>query len=309
LLVNRDAAFVGLLGISLDPAAPRWRETTCCNPLARPFPLADDHPAVVHAAAVTVCGLAAKLSDDSRDEGLLRRNVARVGRLIAGPAVDRAVATLNSSSFPTARVMEALEGQEHIEVTDPMRADQPVAEAFGTITSHLAGLLGLPAQRETLHCVGAALGSLVYWRDAWQDRREDAARGRFNPFATQDPEKIRRRIAASWKEFGSALNHLPFARHADLIAGIQVSTGRSREAFLQLQTDEETRKKEDRKSPKKGKKSGNSWCDACDCCDCCSCFRSCPSSRSGKGGCCDAACDCGPGDTGCCDCSDCCSCN
>jgi hypothetical protein len=309
LLVNRDAAFIGLLGISLDPGTLCWKNATCCNPLASPFPVADDHPAVLHAAAVSVCGLAAKLADDSRDEGFVRRSVARMGRLLTGPAVDRAVATLNSSSFPTARVLDALEGQEEIEASDPMRADQPVAEAYGTITSHLADLLDIPNQRPALRRVGAALGSLVYWRDAWQDRREDQARGRFNPFETQDHEGIRGRIASSWEDFGSALGELPFVRHGDLIAQIQVSTGHSRETFLQLQTDEEAREKTDRERRKK--KEGSSWWEFCDCCDCCECV-SCP--RIGKGGCCDAAFDCGPGDTGCCDCNpcdgcDCCSCH
>lgn len=311
LLVNRDAAFIGLLGISLDPAAPCWKPATCCNPLAMPFPVDDAHPAVLHAAAVSVCGLAAKLSDDSRDEGLLRRGVARMGRVLTGPAVDRAVATLNSTSFPTARVLDALDRQEDIEASDPMRADHPVAEAYGTITSHLADLLGIPDQRMVLQRVGASLGSLVYWRDAWQDRREDEVRGRFNPFQTQDHGMIRGRIASLWRDFASSLNELSFARHADLIGQIQISTGHAREPFLQLQTNGEVPEKSDRKRRKKKKESEDSWWHSCDCCSCCDC-GSCP--RSGKGGCCDAACDCGPGDTGCCDCNpcdgcDCCPCN
>ena len=308
LLVNRDATFIGLLGISLDPEAPRWKKATCCNPLASPFSVADDHPAILHAAAVSICGLAAKLADDSQDEGLLRKNLARVGRVLTGPAVDRAVATLNSSSFPTARVLEALEGQEEIEASDPMRADQPVAEAYGIITSHLADLLDIAPQRAALGRVGAALGSLVYWRDAWQDRREDKEKGRFNPFETQDHGVIRSRITASWGDFGSGLGELSMVRHADLIAQIQSSTGNSREAFLQLQTDEEAREKANRKRRKKDKDGDSSCWNSCDCCDCC------PSPGAGKRGCCDTLFDCGPGDSGCCDCNpcdgcDCCPCH
>ena len=312
LLVNRDAAFIGLVGIALDPAEPHWKKATCCNPLASPFPVSDDHPAILHAAAVSVCGLAAKLADDSRDEGFLRRGLARIGRVLTGPAVDRAVATLNSTSFPTAKVLHALEGQEEIEASDPLCADQPVAAAYGTITSHLAELLDIPAQRMPLQRLGAALGSLVYWRDAWQDRCEDQARGRFNPFATQDHEKIKNRIATTWGDFCSSLGELSFVRHGDLIAQIQTSTGHSRQEFLQLQTVEEAREKEERKRKKKEKRQGENSCwNSCDCCNCCDC-SSCP--RVGKGSCCDKACDCGPGDTGCCDCNpcdgcDCCSCH
>lgn len=308
LLVNRDAAFIGLLGISLDPSVPRWKQATCCNPLAVPFPVADDHPAVSHAAAVTVCGLAAKLSDDGRDEGIFRRNAARFGRVMASPAVDRAVATLNSTAFPTADVLAGLEAQESFETNDPLRADEPTAGAYGAITSHLADLLGIVGRRQALHRAGASLGSLVYWRDAWQDRREDARRGRFNPFETLDHEVIRVRIAASWEGFCSSLGELPLLRHWDLIGQIQASTGRSQEGFLHLQTGHDTRDKAQRKRERKDRNSDSPWWHCCDCCDC----SSCP--RTGKGGCCDAAFDCGPGDTGCCDCSpcdgcDCCPCH
>jgi hypothetical protein len=311
LLVNRDAAFIGLVGLSLDPHAPAWKKATCCNPLSNPFPVADDHPAIHHAAAVSVCGLAAKLADDAQDEGLLRRGLAKIGRVLTGPAVDRAVATLNSTAFPTARVLEALEGQEEIEASAPLRADQPVAAAYGTITAHLADLLDIPGQRMALHRMGSALGSLVYWRDAWQDRREDQARGRFNPFATEDHDAIRERIATTWGNFGAALGELSFFRHGNLIEQIQTATGHSNDAFLQMRTAEEERDKAARQWEKKERKR-SSCCDhCCDCSHCCDCV-SCP--RTNKGGCCDLACDTGPGDTGCIDCNpcdgcDCCSCH
>ncbi len=314
LLVNRDAAFIGLVGMSLDPAIPQWKNRTCCNPLASPFPVSDDHPAILHAAAVSVCGLKAKLVDDSHDEGILRRGLARMGRLLTGPAVDRAVATLNSSSFPTASVLHALECQEEIEASDPLRADQPVAAAYGTITSHLANLLDIPSQRANLHRLGTALGSMVYWRDAWQDRSEDQARGRFNPFATQDHEAIRHRISSAWEDFGAAIGGLSFVRYDHLIAQIQTTTGHSRQAFLQLQTEEQAREEAERKRRKKEKQRENSCWNRCDCAHCGDCCECCTCPRAAKGGCCDTACDCGPGDTGCCDCNpcdgcDCCSCH
>jgi len=313
LLVNRDAAFIGLVGIALDPSEPHWKKATCCNPLANPFPVSDDHPAILHAAAVSVCGLAAKLADDAHDEGVFRKGLARIGRVLTGPAVDRAVATLNSTSFPTAKVLEALEGQEKIEATDPLRADQPIAEAYGTITSHLAEILDIPRQRPALQGLGSALGSLVYWRDAWQDRREDKARGRFNPFATQDHDEIRNRIATTWGNFGSALGELSFSRHGDLITQIQTATGHSHQGFLQLQTVEEAREKAERKRQKKEREKGKSCWNSCDCVNCGDCCDCCSGPRAAKGGCCDKACDCGPGDSGCIDCNPCdgcdCSCH
>jgi hypothetical protein len=201
--------------------------------------------------------------------------------------------------------LATLEGQEVIEVSDPLHADRPIAAAYGIITSHLADLLDIPTQRMALQRLGFALGSLVYWRDAWQDRSKDKARGRFNPLETQDHDEIRNRIATTWRDFYSSLDDLSFVRHGDLITQIQTSTGHSRQAFLQLQTVEEALEKEDRKRKKKERREKSSCWNSCDCCPC-------PSGA--KGGCCDTLFDCGPGDSGCCDCNpcdgcDCCSCH
>ncbi len=303
MLVNRDAAFIGLLGISLDPGEVRWREETCCNPLARPFPVADDHPAVVHAAAASVCGLAAKLADDARDEGFFRRHAARIAGVVTGSAADRAVAILNSGSFPTAEVVDCLANQESLEVAEPLRADEPTAAAYGMIVSHLAVLLDVPAQRDRLHRAGVALGSLVYWRDAWQDRREDARRGRFNPFACLDEGEIRPRVSSAWSGFGGAIREMGFQRHAELIDGVREATGKSRSPFLNLMSADSTSVDG---SGRKGRerRQESSWWDRCDCCHCCDCGSA---ARPRKGGCC----DCGPGDSGCCDCNPCdgCPCN
>lgn len=300
---------MALLGMSLDPQAPTWKQGTCCNPFSRPFGMVDEHPAVLHAAAVSVCGLAAKLADDARDEGRFRKGLAWIGRRLTAPATDRAVALLNSSSFPTARVMECLDGQDAIESADPLRADEPTAAAYGIIVSHLAGRLGLPGCREPLERTGRELGSLVYWRDAWTDRPADAARGRFNPFEAADPAAIRARIAAAWAGLGDALGALPLRRHAELVGDVLRTTGRERGSFLELRSES----KEEREETKRRKRERNSkgrWHDCADCCNCCECCTS--STRAAgrsKTGCGNAACDCGPGDQGCCDCNPCDGCD
>ena len=309
LLVNRDAAFMGLLGMSLDPQPPVWKTGTCCNPFAQPFAMADGHPAVLHAAAVSVCGLAAKLADDSRDEGLIRRGISGIARLLSGPATDRAVALLNGSSFPTAAVMACLDGQDAVEAADPLRADEPTAAAYGTIVAHLAILLGIPGSREPLERTGRALGSLVYWRDAWIDRPVDKRRGRFNPFETTDPGAVRTRTAAAWLDFGEALGTLPFQRHAKLVGGVVDSTGRERNSFLELRS--ESNEERSQRKRRKRERTSSHWSDGCcDCFHCCDCCTGVGRGASrGKGGCCDAACDCGPGDSGCCDCNPCDGCD
>ena len=294
VLVNRDAAFVGLLGLALDPEEPRWKPATCCNPLARPYPVCDDHPGIIHAAAVTICGLAAKLEDDRRDEKRTRRTLARWGRLAITPVVDRAVATLNGGWFPTGSVLDGLANQENLEAASPARADEPTAAAYAAITGHLARLTGAAASRPQLERAGSALGSLVYWRDAWDDRAIDARRGRFNPFLRLDARVPQLRVAAAWREFREALAALPLRRHASPIGWVLSATESRWGEFLQTGQPPAVpgkSKKGERKKEGSGG-GGGSCCDRCDhpfanSLDCC----------------CDCACDTGRGDWGCIGCT------
>lgn len=310
LLVNRDAGFLALLGLSLDPDPPRWRRATCCNPLATPFPVNDDHPAIRHAAAVSVCGLAAKLDDDATDEGPLRRGVSRLAGLLTSPATDRAIAELNTTGFPTSRVLETLRRQDALEARSPLEADRPTAEAFGAITAHLAEILPLAPSGAKLEPIGRALGSLVYWCDAWEDRPQDLRRGRFNPYLTCPGSQIHTRVAEAWKRFTEGLGALPLARHAVLVESLQTTTARRHQLFLASDTGESGESSKRKRRKKREKNSWCDWCDPCFCdCPCGSCSRG--GGAAAKGGRADACFDCGPGDSGCCDCCPCdgCSCS
>ncbi|MFC7338607.1 DUF5685 family protein [Haloferula chungangensis] len=306
LLVNRDATFLALLGLSLDPESPNWKNATCCNPLATPFPVDDQHPAVAHAAAVTVCGLATKLDDDHHDEGGIRKYLSRFGSAIITPAVDLAIARLNSTNFPTHDVIQRLKHQEVNEHHSPLRADESTAASFGLITAHLAELLNLPTLKPELEKIGAAHGRLVYWRDAWDDQNSDLKKGRFNPYFHLEKPTIQGRIEGAWHDFSSSLQALPYHRHSQLLTHLTDHTARRHGEFLSSEASSKDKKK------KRKKDHSDHCCHHCDCCGGCDCCHS--SSGSRKGGACDACFDCGPGDKGCIDCCpcdgcDCCPCN
>lgn len=305
LLVNRDATFLALLGLSIDPSPPNWKNATCCNPFAMPYPVDDIHPAVTHAAAVTVCGLATKLGDDSHDEGGLRKLLSKSGSALISPAVGKAIARLNTTSFPTASVIRQLADQEHHEATSPIQADEATARSFGTITAHLAELLGLPQLKPELEKLGSAHGRLVYWRDAWDDHKPDLKKGRFNPYFHLDPSVIKERIQSTWADFTSALTELPLHRHSQLLTHIGENTRHRHTDFLGLETT--TGEKKNRKGKRGKNEKDGGCCNHCDCCIPCDCAMP----KRGTGGSCF---DCGPGDTGCIDCCpcdgcDCCPCN
>ena len=311
LLVNRDAGFLALLGLSLDSSAPRWHAATCCNPFAAPFDVVDEHPAVLHAAAVSACGLAVKLDDDVEDEGRIRRALARAGRLISQPITDRAVARLNGSDFPTERVWNGMMRQESVERGAPLQADGPTAKAYGEITAHIAVLLnrGEAVLQSQLRDLGRALGALVYWRDARDDCEKDAAKGRFNPLHHTPVEAVQERVGEVWRSFCDSLTSLPLARHEELLAQVLLATQTRHSDFLGIEVASKMQRPGKRKRRSSASESGSSkksscWDSCCGGCDCPSC---------GRGGCADSCCDFGPGDSGCCDCCpcdgcDCCSC-
>ncbi len=202
LLVNRDSTFLSLFTASLSPTPPESVSRTCCNPISVPRPLFSDGLHSRYAAAVTVCGLAAKLDDDRADETGLRRTAARIlGRTI-NPLTDRAISFLNSVAFPTAEVVAMMEEQSAIESRSPdlLTAASPTAGAYGTIFSEAARLAGAPEKQGKLRSIGQSLGRLIYWRDAWDDREEDEQRGRFNPLVKGDPEEFRHHVGQSFAQ-------------------------------------------------------------------------------------------------------------
>lgn len=297
-LVNRDSTFLSLLTASISPTPPVTSLRTCCNPISVPRPLHTDGLHSRFAAAVTVCGLATKLEDDRTDEKGLRKNAARfLGRAI-NPLTDRAISFLNSVRFPTADVVAMMEEQSVIESQRPdlITAATPTAEAYGTIFSEAARLADAPDHQSTLQTLGKNLGRLIYWKDAHDDREDDARQGRFNPLENSDEEEFKSRFNSAFMEF-SAVSSLTGSFQPTIRDILTSTIGIHRplipEIAMAWAPD----------APRKKEKKKDRWWDQCCHCDCCpgnSCSHS-------KGGFCDRLFDCGPGDTGCIDCGCCCS--
>jgi hypothetical protein len=297
LLVNRDATLLGLLGIAIDPRETPTREKTCCNPLARPYAIHDSHPAIRHAAAVSMCGLLAKLDDDARDECGWRGWISRLGSRCLDSPAGQAVQWLNSSCFPTAEVVTALDRQARLEAECGEFPETPTATAFSRIFGHLATITGQPSTAASLARIGSSLGSLIYWKDAWDDQQADAKRQRYNALTTLGRPTAAARISAAWQEFSTTLNALPVRRHGDLIKTVLRATQRDHGLFLAMDSDppEKPLRKRRRKS-----EDPSSCCEAC--CSPCDFLECCCRgfTRTGwkTGGCC----DCNPCDGDCCCC-------
>lgn len=312
-LVNRDSTFLSLMGATLGNEPPVAVANTCCNPISIPKPLFQDGLHVQYAAAVTICGLATKLEDDRQDEKGLRR----ISAALAGKAVssmkDRAISFLNTVHFPTAEVMEAMHAQEAVERGNPdlMTAAEPTAHAYGKIFQHAALISGEPSSGYGK--MGEKLGRLIYWRDAFDDQKEDLARGRFNPLQRSSEEELREAFAGTTEEFCSEVNASPMLRFQDLISQVLATTMQKHRQLLPagmmanvpVQQDHERAEKERNRQKKGTTCCEKDWCccpdTACCCseglaCGSCSCGNAGSESTSNGSDCCNCdGCDCCPG--------------
>ena len=309
-LVNRDAAFLSMVTSGLSESGPVGVMTTCCNPVAVRRPLYEEGTPVEYAAAVTMCGLSAKLRDDREDERGVRRLLAKAGGRMVEGMTDRAVGFLNTVGFPTAGVMDVLAGQEKMERGggDLHESASATGLAYGEIFGFGGKLFG--GNEGSLRRAGESLGRLIYWRDAWDDYEDDVARGRFNPLTSHSRDEMRAAAGGEAVALREGIQETGLRSFSDMVQGVISSTFWRHEDLIPMaavntaEEQEERRNRQARKEEQR-RREPCGFCDRCSCCDC-----SCPScSRSGSGSTCDACFDCGPGDSGCCDCGDCCPCN
>jgi len=305
LLINRDATFLALLGSAISPNAIATAPATCCNPFGRKRDLVSDLPHLQYAAAVTVCGLKAKLDDDSVDESAPLRLAARgIRSALAGP-VRAAKDILHATGFPVAEVESDLASQESCEHGSPslQTAAAPTRRAYGAILAHLPVIASAAAdQAGPLRTVGGNLGALIYAVDAWEDYAKDRKQGRFNPLP--EDAAARRGVMQDFvqnclAEMLDAFRGLRLFHLQELTGGIvyqnlparamgYLNGGESMD--LQLKSDKE--EKDDKRSRDRH---CCEWCDCnpCECGDACEgCTKCHGCDHCGCDHCCCDGCDC-----------------
>lgn len=306
-LVNRDATFLSLLGNALASAPVAPLLATCCNPLGKPRLVVQEGDAVSYAAAVTMCGLKAKLDDEVSDRRFQPTRVAFRGMrgALARP-ISRAEMYLSQQGFPLAAVQEALGEQSLIEQAtrksrkpDLTELSRPSAFTFGKILAHSS-----ERSRDALEQIGQSLGRLIYTMDAFVDRKRDEQTRQFNPFLLMPGlvHHVPERLDQDLNIISGNMRDLPLSCHREVL---DVILGRNLQracAALMEGNPPPQRRATGRKNHKKSKNNNAFGC--CDCFDvfyCCDCsgpdsVDCCPDVGCG----CDSCCDC---DICCCDCS------
>lgn len=300
-LVNRDSAFLALLGSALAPEPPRLCQTTCCNQFAAPRDLVADNAVLQYTAAVTICGLSAKLDDDAHDEHGWRRRLARTASRTLDTPIGDALGLLHALRFPVMQVRNWMAGQNQIETVSASLHDcaQSTSAAYGEIVAHLANVANAPQAKATLHQLGESLGFLIYAQDAWDDWAQDRKRGQFNPLhafphITGRREVLLPALEAALHRLRAAFDYLPLQRNRDLLCSVLIDGAEQRVMQVVGENEGKGQRSKHLQSPVEqvGRKR-DSCCDRCDCCpgDCCDVFRCC---KPGRGG--GSMCDCNPCD-------------
>lgn len=218
LTLQYDCAFLALLLDGLSDEEPAFDARVCAvHPQRGRQPCAAAHPAVAFAADVNVLLAYHQLLDDWRDE-------RRLGRRLFASALHGAVAR-------TSRAQPALAGDiraglarlSAVEARRPACTDEP-ADAFGSLLRAVA--LAYPALPSGAHEPVAwlfyNLGRWIYLADAWRDRSEDAAAGRYNAFlaAGSDAEDAAFLLNYSLSEACKAFDLLELSHNARLAGHI-----------------------------------------------------------------------------------------
>ena len=317
-LINRDSTFLALLGAAQSEASLATSPATCCNPWAQPRDLFQNGSVVHYAAAVTMCGLTAKLDDDAEDERGPRRWISTVGRQALDHCTTQAVGLLHALDFPVSKVMQALrdDASHRSKCMAVDEAAQPTASAYEEIVAHTGTLTGAnQTTMEALRDIGRQLGFLIYTQDALEDWETDRRKKRFNPFQSLTDVDERRsfvlpRVETSLTSLRQSFARVVLHRNRDLLSSTLVAG-----AEMRMQRTLHIQKAKD-DDPKKRKRKKREWCDRCDCggCDCSGCDSglSCCRHSSGSHGpspdC--VHCDCNPCDGNGCECGACdCSCD
>lgn len=311
-LVNRDATFLSLLTAAQAEEGPEAAWTTCCNPLAKKRARFQSGDHAEFAAAVTICGLTAKIRDEIEDGGALKRPVFRAAGRIMNAWERRATRVLEDRGFPVAEVRQELARQSALETRiasgeeDRDLASGPTRQAFGRIFEYSAVVAGREKNREATRQIGEELGDAIYWLDAVTDFEADRKQGRFNPFSdsTGAGASFGKRLEGNFRRIGEAFSALVLNRYEAVAETVLLQLTPTRAlavAGVEGSSYPENALAASSSKRKRKKRSGETkwWHHCCDsCCTPCDC---CPS-RGGGGSACDScdACDCCPCD--CCNC-------
>lgn len=71
-----------------------------------------------------------------------------------------------------------------------------------------------------LKALGSSLGRFIYLMDAYDDRKEDARKGLFNPLLSESEDRIRKMLLSAAEDASNAFETLPLDDHIEILRNI-----------------------------------------------------------------------------------------
>ena len=120
-------------------------------------------------------------------------------------------------------ISRALASLSSLEKEKTPQADAPAA-AFGSLMAALCDteLAGAEENRRIMSHAGDLLGRLIYLLDAWEDRKEDAKKGSYNPFLIEPVAKEDMQATFDYMlaDLADSLGLLTYKRNETIIENI-----------------------------------------------------------------------------------------
>jgi len=180
MTLSYDFAFLALSRLSLLRDEISFGTKRCiAHPLTKRSYM-KSNPTLEYCAGAAALLNYHKIKDDLADErGLKRLRAAAVLPFVAYSR-KQAIKALGLSSLDK-KISEGLDRLSEIEASRPASVDEP-ARAFGDILGDIMSF-GIEGDGERVaRALGVSVGRWIYIADALDDWREDARRGRYNPF-------------------------------------------------------------------------------------------------------------------------------
>ena len=186
LALSYDGTMLAMLSMSVRKESPCVTKGRCvCNPLKKCRFCDSEGESMALAGAVSVIMTYYKLQDTITDAGFVKRNLARLGKLLFGGCFRRAKKACPVIA-ETVSVMMAAQVQAENAESAIDRAADPTAKALSVICQMLSD------DTQTKHILGTFgyyLGRWIYLMDAADDMEKDRRSGNFNPFLRQHFDK------------------------------------------------------------------------------------------------------------------------
>ncbi len=182
LLLSHDMTFLALLLSSLNEPAEAEKRIRCAVHPVRERQIVQSK-AVAYAAEMNLILMDLKCEDQIRDD---RSRIAQAEKARLAPAMAKISEARPAQCREAREALEALWAEEKQPRPDPDR--------LGNLSGAMLGAVFVPEWTDPywnkpLRELGEGLGRFVYWMDAWDDRKQDRRRRRFNPIeCLTDPD-------------------------------------------------------------------------------------------------------------------------